>query len=310
MPFNGRDLITLQDYTNDEIIEILQTAATMRTFAEKKKRNTLLDQWILATIFFEPSTRTRMSFISAMFRLGGKVIDIGNIAQSSVAKGESLADTLRTIEQYCDMVVLRHPKMGAARFASEIISKPIINAGDGSGSHPTQTLLDLFTIWEYHKDLSDLKIALMGDLKYGRTTHSLSTTLARFTKQLYLISPPSLQMPREYIDDLKHQKVDVIETEEVNSIIPDLDVLYVTRIQKERFPDSSEYKKVAGIYKVDLNLLAPSKPSLMVMHPLPRVGEIAYEVDTSPKAKYFEQMFNGVLIRMALLSLIAGVVKD
>ncbi|MHA1839835.1 MAG: aspartate carbamoyltransferase [Candidatus Ranarchaeia archaeon] len=308
MSFAGRDLITLQDFSDEEILAILNTAKTMRPYATRKKRSRLLDGWVLATIFFEPSTRTRMSFASAMYRLGGNVLEIGNTKQSSVAKGESLADTLRTIEQYCDIMVLRHPKMGAAKFAAGLISKPVINAGDGSGLHPTQTLLDLFTIWEKHEDLSDLKIAIMGDLKYGRTTHSLSTTLARFTKSIYLISPDSLRMPREYIDELAKQKVKVVETAKVESILPELDVLYVTRIQKERFPDPSEYQKVADIYKVDAQLLKKSKPELMIMHPLPRVGEIDYDVDDLPKAKYFEQMFNGILVRMALLTLIAGVI--
>jgi aspartate carbamoyltransferase catalytic subunit len=207
------------------------------------------------------------------------------------------------------MAVLRHPKMGAARFAAEMIEKPVINAGDGSGFHPTQTLLDLYTIWETMGGLSDLKIAIMGDLKYGRTTHSLSTTLSRFNKNLYLCSPESLNMPPEYIDELKRQKVDVVETDDVTAVLPELDVLYVTRIQKERFPDPSEYQKVAGVYKVDAQMLEASKPNLMVMHPLPRVWEIDYNVDKTPKAKYFKQMFNGIVVRMALLSLIAGVLS-
>ena len=196
MSFEGRDLISLKEYSNEEIMEILNVAEAMVHIAKREKTSDIHKNHILATVFFEPSTRTRLSFTSAMYRLGGKVVDMGVISQSSIAKGESLADTLRTIEQYSDLLVLRHPMMGAARFAADLISNPVINAGDGSGYHPTQTLLDLYTIWTNKKSLSELNIALMGDLKYGRTTHSLSTTLGRFTKNLYLCSPKSLKMPK------------------------------------------------------------------------------------------------------------------
>lgn len=247
-----------------------------------------------------------MSFKSAAQRLGGSTIGFSRPEESSVAKGESLADTIRTIENYCDAIVIRHPKMGSAKLAAEVAKVPVINAGDGAGHHPTQTLLDLYTVKKTSGGIKGLKIGLLGDLKYGRTVHSLAYAASRFDNKLYFISPEGLQMPREIVNDLLKRNKEIVESSDLKKVLPELDILYVTRIQKERFSDPSEYKKIKGSYEIDLELLEAGKPDLKVLHPLPRVGEISPEVDSSPQAKYFEQVFYGVLVRMALLSLLVG----
>ncbi|MHA2060537.1 MAG: aspartate carbamoyltransferase, partial [Candidatus Ranarchaeia archaeon] len=308
MNFKGRNLITLEDYSNDEILHILEIAKNMEKSLAQGVRHKDMDGIVLATLFFEPSTRTKFSFESAMYRLGGNVLSLSDVDASSVTKGESLIDTLRTIRQYADMIVLRHPKMGAARLATSAVDIPIINAGDGSGQHPTQTLLDLYTIMNETKG-TQANIALMGDLKYGRTVHSLSKALARFNKKLTLISPSMLKMPDEILHDLEKKGVEITQTQKLDTVLPSLDVLYVTRIQKERFPDPQEYVKLKGVYQITLDTLQKARKELAILHPLPRVGEIAYEVDDTPHAKYFKQMYNGLVVRMALLGLIAGVVK-
>ncbi len=260
---------------------------------------------LLGLLFFEPSTRTKMSFEAAMKRLGGDVVDMGSVESSSVKKGESLADTVRVIEGYADALVLRHPKQGAAAMASEYVDVPLLNAGDGAGHHPTQTMLDLYTIRE-NAGLDDLTIGIMGDLKYGRTVHSLAYALSNFDVRQHFISPESLQLPREVVYDL-HQRQDhagIREHESVDAVLSSLDVLYVTRIQRERFPDENEYQQVAGEYQIDLETLDTARDDLTVMHPLPRVDEIAPEVDDTEYAAYFEQAHNGVPVRMALLDLL------
>lgn len=309
MSFEGRDIVTFDDLTNDDVQKILAVAKDMKRYARGERSSNMLQGKILATLFYEPSTRTRLSFEAAMHRLGGSVIGFSSTEGTSVKKGECLADTIRTVENYSDIIVLRHPMMGAARAAAEVAKIPIINAGDGSGQHPTQTLLDLYTINEEKGRLSNLNIALMGDLKYGRTVHSLSIALARFNKRLYFISPETLKMPTEIINDLKDMNVEIIETTNLKDVINELDVLYVTRIQKERFPDITEYEKVEGAYKIDKEILKQAKKDLIIMHPLPRVKEIAFEVDETENAIYFRQVFNGILVRMALLTLILGAVK-
>ncbi|RQG93859.1 aspartate carbamoyltransferase [Natrarchaeobius chitinivorans] len=259
---------------------------------------------LLGLLFFEPSTRTKMSFETAMKRLGGDVVDMGAVESSSVTKGETLADTVRVIEGYADALVLRHPKQGSATMASEFVDVPLLNAGDGAGHHPTQTLLDLYTIRK-NAGLDDLTIGIMGDLKYGRTVHSLAYALTNFDARQHFISPESLQLPREVVYDL-HQAGNgsgVREHESLEDVLPSLDVLYVTRIQRERFPDESEYQKVAGEYQIDLETLERASDDLTVMHPLPRVDEIAPEIDDTEYAAYFEQAHNGVPVRMALLDL-------
>ncbi|OVE86211.1 aspartate carbamoyltransferase [Natronolimnobius baerhuensis] len=295
-------LITSKQLSRADIEAILDRAAEIDA-----DRAAVADRHagsLLGLLFFEPSTRTKMSFETAMKRLGGDVVDMGSVESSSVKKGETLADTVRVIEGYADALVLRHPKQGAAKMASEYVDVPLLNAGDGAGHHPTQTMLDLYTIRE-NAGLDDLTIGIMGDLKYGRTVHSLAHALTNFDTRQHFISPESLQLPREVIYDL-HQAQDaqVREHETLEDILPSLDVLYVTRIQQERFPDKDEYQKVAGEYQIDKRILEAARDDLTIMHPLPRVDEIAPEIDETEHAAYFEQAHNGVPVRMALLDLL------
>jgi aspartate carbamoyltransferase catalytic subunit len=255
---------------------------------------------LLGLLFFEPSTRTKMSFDAAMKRLGGDTVDMGSVDSSSVKKGESLADTVRVIEGYTDAIVLRHPSEGSAKLASEFVDVPIVNAGDGAGQHPTQTLLDMYTIRE-NAGLDDLTIGIMGDLKYGRTVHSLAHALTNFDVSQHFISPESLRLPRGVRYDLHEAGAQVREHTGIDDVLDSLDVLYVTRIQRERFPDENEYRQVAGEYRIDADLLGAAKDDLTVMHPLPRVDEIAPDVDETTHATYFEQAHNGIPVRMALL---------
>ena len=258
---------------------------------------------VLGLCFFEPSTRTKMSFDAAAKRLGGSTIDMGSVESSSVTKGESLADTVRVIEGYADAIVLRHPSEGAAKLASEFVGVPVINAGDGAGQHPSQTLLDLYTIREEH-GLDDLTVGIMGDLKYGRTVHSLASALANFEVSQHFISPESLRLPRSVRFDLHEAGAQVREHTDLEPVLSELDVLYVTRIQRERFPDETEYRAVAGEYQIDAETLAAGPDDLTVMHPLPRVDEIAPDVDETDHASYFQQAHNGVPVRMALLEML------
>lgn len=302
MSFNMKHVISMMDFTREEIDQVLDRAESLEEYARGKKTD-LLEGKILATLFFEPSTRTRLSFETAMKRLGGEVLSMGPTEASSVAKGETLSDTIRVVSQYCDAIALRHPKDGAARMASKYSNVPIINAGDGTGHHPTQTLLDLYTI-RRESSLDDLSIALAGDLKYGRTVHSLAYALALYGARISLVSPNELQMPESIIRDLHVMECNTNETDSLNDVMGNVDVLYVTRIQKERFPDPAEYTKVAGSYCITSELLKNAQESMIVMHPLPRVGEIDPEVDHTPHAKYFQQAFYGVPVRMALLALL------
>ena len=297
----SRHIISMKDFSRDEIDIILKRAREYEPIARGKK-SSLLSGKILATLFYEPSTRTRLSFETAMKRLGGDVIDLGSVESSSVAKGETLADTIRVIGNYADAIVLRHPREGAARMAAEYSNVPIINAGDGAGHHPTQTLLDLYTIMR-ESSLSDMRIALVGDLKYGRTVHSLAYALSLYHADMTLISPKQLQMPDVIKKDLKKQGASIRETANIEDVIGDIDVLYVTRIQKERFPDPAEYQKVAGIYRVTEELLEKARDNLIIMHPMPRVDEIDPSVDRTKYARYFQQSFYGVPVRMTLLAM-------
>jgi len=267
------------------------------------------DRAVLGLCFFEPSTRTKMSFETAIKRLGGTTTDMGSVDSSSVKKGESLADTVRVVEGYADALVLRHPSEGAAKMAAEFVDVPVINAGDGAGQHPSQTLLDLYTIRE-NVGLDDLSIGIMGDLKYGRTVHSLAEALTNFDVRQHFISPESLRLPRGVRFDLHQSGAQVREHTELDEVLPDLDVLYVTRIQRERFPDETEYEKVAGEYQIDTDTLAAAKDELSVMHPLPRVDEIDPGVDATDHATYFEQAHNGVAVRMALLDTLLSTEGD
>ncbi|MFQ6054406.1 MAG: aspartate carbamoyltransferase [Methanosarcinales archaeon] len=301
MKFTKKNIISMKDFSREEIDYILDLSVK---FEHIKGKLDLLSGKVLGMLFFEPSTRTRFSFETAMKRLGGSVINLGSTEASSIAKGETLADTIRVISEYVDAIVLRHNKEGAARMASEISQVPILNAGDGAGHHPTQTLLDLYTI-KRESSLSDkLKIALVGDLKYGRTVHSLVYALALYNANIYLVSPEQLKMPDSIKRDLKDRGGDIFETTDLMEIIKEIDVLYVTRIQKERFFDIEEYMQVASSYRITEDILKKVKDNLIIMHPLPRVDEIDPSVDKTKYAKYFKQAFYGTPVRMALLSLV------
>ena len=301
------DLITMDDMTNEEIVSLLDDAERLLPVAHGEEFLPLLQGKLLANMFFEPSTRTRMSFETAMKRLGGDVVNLGDVKSSSAVKGETLYDTMRMVDGYCDIAALRHPRQGAAQYAADACDIPIMNGGDGAGHHPTQTLLDLFTIRQAHGRLDGLTVALVGDLRYGRTVHSLSHALARFDCELIFISPNQLSMPTEIVSDLTESGSKITETDDLHSVIPDVDVIYMTRIQKERFPDDDEYAKVAGIYKLTTADLTAAKGEMIVMHPLPRVDEISPDVDASRHARYFEQAFNGVVARMALMCKLLGI---
>jgi aspartate carbamoyltransferase catalytic subunit len=306
MEFEGRDIISIKDFSRDEIDYILKIAKTMEPIATKG--SDMLKGKILATLFFEPSTRTRLSFEAAMHKLGGSTIGFAEVEIASVKKGENLADTVRTVENYADVIAVRHPLEGAARLAAEFAKIPIINGGSGAEEHPTQALLDLYTMMKEKEKIDGLKIAFVGDLRYGRTVHSLAYALSLYNIELYLVSPETLKMRREVLQTIK-ERIPVTEKTNLEKIIPLVDVLYVTRIQKERFPDPAEYAKVKGFYKIDLNTLSEAKKDLIILHPLPRVDEIASEVDNTTYARYFQQVWNGIVVRMTLLALILGAVK-
>ncbi len=303
MKFKGRDIISIKDFTRKEIDYILKTAEAIEPLA--KSGSDMLHGKMLATLFFEPSTRTRLSFEAAMHKLGGSAIGFAEPEIASVTKGENLADTIRVVENYADVIALRHPLEGAARLAAEFAQIPIINAGSGAEEHPTQALLDLYTILKEKNQIDRLNIALVGDLRYGRTVHSLAYALSLYDVKLHLISPELLRMQREVLDAIK-KKIEVVEKTGMEEALPEIDVLYVTRIQKERFADMAEYAKVKGAYKIDCDVLENVKKDLVIMHPLPRVDEIADEVDATPHARYFQQVWNGIVVRMALLALILG----
>jgi len=306
MNFKHRDIISIKDFSKEEIEYILEYAKRMIPYAKGEKHTIHLKDQILATLFFEPSTRTRLSFECAMHRLGGRVIGFADPSATSQRKGESLADTIRMADSYSDAIVIRHPQEGAARLAAEFSEVPIVNAGDGAGQHPTQCLLDLFTILTEKKKIKGNNVVLLGDLKYGRTVHSLAYALSLFHANLTLVSPETLKMPKEVIHECKEFGGEPVSTTNLEKAIKEADVLYVTRIQKERFPDAEEYNRVVGSYKVNNTLLTEAKSDLIVMHPLPRIVEIEPEVDQTTHAVYFTQAFNGVPMRMALLSLILG----
>jgi aspartate carbamoyltransferase catalytic subunit len=306
MNFQGRDIISIEDFNREEINYILNVTHAMEPIA--KNGSDILKGKILANLFFEPSTRTRLSFEAAMLKLGGSTIGFAEAEIASVKKGENLADTVRTVENYADTIALRHPLEGAAKLAAEFSKVPIINAGSGAEEHPTQALTDLYTMQREKGKIDGLKIALVGDLRYGRTVHSLAYALAFYNVELYLISPESLRMRREVLRTIQN-RIQVREDTNLDKIVPQIDVLYVTRIQKERFPDAAEYAKVKGVYRIDLKTLKNAKKDMIILHPLPRLDEIAAEVDGAPQARYFQQVWNGIVVRMALLGLVLGAVK-
>jgi aspartate carbamoyltransferase catalytic subunit len=306
MNFKCRDIISIRDFSKKEIDFIINFANKMIPYARGEKYEPILRGKVLSSLFFEPSTRTRLSFETAMNRLGGRVIGFADPSGTSQKKGESLADTIRMANAYSDVIVIRHHQEGAARLAAEFADVPVINAGDGAGHHPTQCLLDLFTIRAEKKGIKNKNIVLVGDLKYGRTVHSLAHALALYGAKLTFVSPVTLKMPIEVINDCRDLGVEPLQTASLDKAVKDADVLYVTRIQKERFPDPEEYNRVVGSYKINIELLNEAKKDIIVMHPLPRVTEIDPEVDKTHHAIYFKQAFNGVPIRMALLSLLMG----
>ena len=302
-PMRHEHIISAKQLSRADIEEVLDHAAAIA--ADPEAYSDRQEGSLLGLLFFEPSTRTKMSFSAAIKRLGGDIVDMGPVEYSSVKKGESLADTVRVVEGYADALVMRHPSEGSATMASEFVDVPLLNGGDGAGQHPTQTLLDLYTIRE-NAGLDDLTIGIMGDLKYGRTVHSLAHALTNFDAHQHFISPESLKLPRSVRYDLHEEGATIQEHTELGEVLPTLDVLYVTRIQEERFADQNEYRKVAGEYQIDAATLEPAKDDLTVMHPLPRVDEIAHDIDDTDHATFFEQAHNGVPVRMALLDLLLG----
>lgn len=300
MMMKNKSLVAINDLTNEEIIRVLDLAEEF----EKNPIQNILNKTVVASLFFEPSTRTRLSFESAVNRLGGKVIGFSEATNTSVSKGESLKDTILTVANYSDLIIMRHPVEGSARYASEISPVPIINAGDGANQHPTQTLLDLFSIRKTQGTLENLNIFLVGDLKYGRTVHSLLIAMSQFGASFTFVAPKELQMPNEYKMFLDNLGLKYSEQTDLNENLEKADIIYMTRVQKERFSDPLEYEKVKNVYVLRNKMLENTKPNMRVLHPLPRVNEIHTDVDPNPKAYYFPQALNGVYTRMAIMSLI------
>ena len=305
-PWYGKDILSVRQFTREDLEYVFAVAHEMRIMVERVGTFDLLKGKILANLFYEPSTRTSSSFTSAMERLGGSVIPINEVKYSSVSKGESLPDTVRTLECYADVIVIRHPEVGSAAIAAKAARKPVINAGDGIGEHPTQALLDSFTIREELGRVDGLTVTLLGDLKHGRTVHSLARLLSLYKVRLNYVSPEILRMPSDLIDELKAKGIDQAEHSTLDKALPESDVLYVTRVQKERFADEATYNSVKGAYVIDAAIMRAAKERMIVMHPLPRVGEIAPDFDDDPRAAYFRQMEYGLYIRMALLGMVLG----
>ncbi len=303
----GKDIISVKQFNRSDLEYVFGVAHEMRGMVERVGTFDLLKGKILANLFYEPSTRTSSSFTAAMERLGGSVIPINEVKYSSVSKGESLPDTIRTLECYTDVIVLRHPETGSAAIAAKAARKPVINAGDGVGEHPTQALLDTFTVMEELGRLDDLTVTMLGDLKYGRTVHSLARLLSTFTNiKLNYVSPDILRMPKEVMDEVGEKGIPQKEFSSLEDVLPETDVLYVTRVQKERFEDPADYEKVKNSFVVDTAIMKAAKKEMIVMHPLPRVTEISMDFDDDPRAAYFRQMEYGLYVRMALLAMVLG----
>ncbi len=304
--FYGEDILSVSQFVRTDLEYIFGVAQAMRTMVQHIGTIDLLKGKILANLFYEPSTRTQSSFMAAMQRLGGSVIPISEVRYSSVSKGESLPDTVRTLECYADVIVLRHNEVGAAAIAAKATRKPIINAGDGPGEHPTQALLDLFTILEELGRLDGLTVTMLGDLKFGRTVHSLSRLLSLFDVRLNFVSPEQLEMPEKVTQELVTRKIPFAKHRSLDGVLAQSDVLYVTRVQKERFEDLALYESLKHAFIITPETMKQAKPKMALMHPLPRVGEIATEVDDDPRAAYFRQMEYGLYVRMALLAMVLG----
>ncbi len=301
----GKSLVSIIDYTKDEYLKILDLAAMF----EQQPKQKLLEGYVIATLFFEPSTRTRLSFESAVNQLGGKIIGFSDIGTTSVTKGETLNDTIKIVCNYCDMIVMRHPLEGSARYASEVSSVPVVNAGDGANQHPTQTLLDMYSIKKTQGRLDDVNIFMVGDLKYGRTVHSLLMAMSQFRTTFHFISPDELKMPDEYKQHLDALGLKYYEHKDFTDIIAEADILYMTRVQKERFSDPIEYERVKNVYILKNEMLENTKDNMKVLHPFPRVNEIQEDVDDNMKAYYFTQARNGVFTRQAIITSILDLNK-
>jgi len=299
----NRSLVSITDYNRDDYLEILDRAAG---FEDNPNQN-LLSDTLVATLFFEPSTRTRLSFETAVNRLGGKVIGFADAGCTSVSKGETLKDTIKMVNNYADLIIMRHPLEGSARYASEIASAPVINAGDGANQHPSQTLLDLYSIKKTQGTLENLNIFMIGDLKYGRTVHSLLMAMSYFNPTFYFVAPEALKMPVEYKIYLRSRGIRFFEYHDFADFIHEADIIYMTRVQKERFSDPIEYEKNKNAYVLNNAMLENTKPNVRVMHPLPRVNEIDIDVDNNPKAYYFTQALNGVFVRQAIIAKVLGI---
>lgn len=295
-----RDFISMKDFTKNDILEVLRVAGEL----EGKSNVELLKNNIVGSLFFEPSTRTRLSFTSAVYRLGGQVLGFDSPDATSLKKGESLRDTIKMTEAYSDVIVMRHPKDGAARFAADVSKVPVINAGDGANEHPSQTLLDLYTIKKEFGTIENKKIAFVGDLKYGRTVHSLTKALKMFNCEFYFVAPDSIQIPEYITRELDEEKIKYTLVDDYKEILKEIDVMYMTRIQKERFDSIEEYEKVAGVYIINKeSILGKCKENMIILHPLPRVDEIEIDLDETKHAKYFEQAANGVPTREAIFTI-------
>ena len=305
-PFYQKDILSVRQFNRTNLDYVFDVAHEMAVMVKHIGTFDLLKGKILANLFYEPSTRTSASFTAAMERLGGSVIPINEVKYSSVSKGESLPDTVRTLEAYADVIVLRHPEMGSAAIAAQAASKPIINAGDGVGEHPTQALLDLFTIKEELGVVDGLTVTMVGDLKYGRTVHSLSRLLTLFDIKLNYVAPEILSMPKEIMDEIERDDTEQHVFSSLDPVIAESDVIYVTRVQKERFEDLDVYESVRNAFLIDPELMKSAKKDMIVMHPLPRVGEISMDFDTDPRAAYFRQVEYGLYVRMALLAMVLG----
>lgn len=298
-----QSLVSIHDFTKEDILRIMELAADF----EANPNQRLLYGKVVASLFFEPSTRTRLSFESAINRLGARVIGFSDMNNTSVTKGETLHDTIRVISNYCDMIVMRHPVEGAARYASEVSRVPVVNAGDGANQHPSQTLLDLYSILKTQGRLDNINIMMVGDLKYGRTVHSLLEALSHFKTEFTFVSPPELQMPMEYKMQLYERGISYYETADIMERMEMADIIYMTRVQRERFSDIMEYERVKNAYILHNDMLTNTKPNMRILHPLPRVNEIATDVDDNPKAYWFQQTENGVYTRMAIMAYLFGV---
>jgi len=306
MSFEGRDILSTEDLTREEILKIMGITAKMEDLFRTQHISDLLADKVVAVIFLEPSTRTRLSFETAIKRLGAKSITVADAKTSSAAKGETLADTARTVEGYVDCIVVRQPMIGGAKLMADAVNIPVINGGDGAGQHPTQALLDLYTIQKEKGKLDGHKVSMVGDLKYGRTVHSLSYALAPFSPEEYVFCAPEvLQIPDQIVDNMKEKGITCRKTDKLEEALQ-ADVLYMTRIQKERFDDPAEYERLKDSYVLNREILEKGNREITIMHPLPRVDEISTDVDDLPNAAYFRQAHNGVFLRMALLAMVMG----